>query len=201
MLKLEGKTATVIGAGTVAARHVPKLLKAGIKEVTVHAPNLHPSLQRYTETSEIKWVKEKVIAGTRFASDFLLLATDNPLLHESLYTNRYAHQLVYLADNPQLSDFSFPLTLTKGHLTVTLTTNGVSPTYGKRLKHQLDKWLPDESEGDLLFLEQVRKRVMASGLEARARKLILQETASEASLRDAKRNERFESLISGLEEE
>ncbi len=195
MLKLAGKTATVVGAGAVASRHIPKLLKAGIEEVLVYAPDLHPSLKPYLNLDEIRWVQEKVAENARFDSDLLLLATDNSALHEALYVNRKPHQLVYLVDNPQLSDFSFPMVVTKGHLTITLSTNGISPTYGKRLKSQLDQWLPEDCEGDLLFLEAVRKRVLASGLEAKSRKRILLETASEAFLHDSKREERFVALM------
>ncbi|TWI57894.1 precorrin-2 dehydrogenase/sirohydrochlorin ferrochelatase family protein [Halalkalibacter nanhaiisediminis] len=195
MLKLSGKTATVVGAGVVASRHIPKLLQAGIKEVTVYAPDLHPSLEPYIESSQIKWVQEKVTEGTSFQTDLLLLTTDNSTLHASLYASRKPHQLVYLADNSQVSDFSFPMTVTKGHLTIALSTNGVSPTYGKRIKKQLDQLLSDDCEGDLLFLEDVRKCVLESGLEAKSRKWILQETASETFLRDPLREERFVALI------
>jgi precorrin-2 dehydrogenase/sirohydrochlorin ferrochelatase len=195
ILKLDGKRAAVIGAGTVAARQIPKLLEAGISQVIVYAPSLHPTLESYLNKPHFKWEKGMVDPTFSFDEDFLFLMTNDSALHLALYQHRKTYQLVYFADNSSLSDFHFPLTFQRGPFSVSLSTGGASPTYGKRLMAQIKKNIPDSIEEDLLFLEYARKQVLTSGLEQQVRKQILKQCASLHFLQEPNREQLLHQLI------
>lgn len=195
MLKLEGKTAAVVGAGKVAARHIPKLLSAGMKEVKVYAPSLDHSLASYHDHSQIIWIKGEISERHSFDTDLLLLTTTNHELHQSLLEQRKPGQLVYLADDPVTSDIHFPITINRGKLSVALTTNGSSPTYAKRLKEKIEECLTDEIEGDLIFLEKVRRHVQQAVSEPSQRKKLLRQATSEKVLRHEERDTVMKKMI------
>ncbi|MCM3760405.1 bifunctional precorrin-2 dehydrogenase/sirohydrochlorin ferrochelatase [Alkalihalobacillus oceani] len=195
MINLTGKSVTVVGAGKVAARHLPKLLAAGVTEVVIYSPRLDPDLTGYLEHSEVTWIERTVSAEESFSTDLLLLTSDDHSLHQALYRNRRQSQWVYVATDPALSDFTFPLTVKKGKLLITLSTSGISPTYAKQIKQKLVAALPEDSEQDLAFLEAVRERVLSSRLPASVRKRLLQQAASEEFLRQPERERSFTLLL------
>ncbi|WP_332691204.1 precorrin-2 dehydrogenase/sirohydrochlorin ferrochelatase family protein [Halalkalibacter lacteus] len=195
MLKLGGKRAAVVGAGAVAARHIPKLIEEGIKEIVVYAPTLHPSLEVYVSEERFRWEKGNVQPTTSFDTDLLFLTTNDSLLHKTLYQYKKPYQLVYVADNPALSDFYFPMTVKKGSLTIALSTGGSSPTYAKKVMKQIEYNLSETIEEDLLFLNKARKRVLESELNGSVRKKILQQCASPSVLQNPKREQVLEQII------
>jgi precorrin-2 dehydrogenase/sirohydrochlorin ferrochelatase len=198
MLKFDGKRVAVIGAGAVAARHIPKLMEIGVKEMIVYAPSLHPALQMYVKHERFRWEQENVKSTRSFDADFVFLTTNDSMLHIALYQEKKPYQLVYVADNPDLSDFHFPLTVKKGGLTISLSTGGASPTYAKKIIKQIESSLSDSIEDDLAFLDRARKRVLESGLNGSMRKRILQQCTSAEVLQNPKREQVLEQIISEL---
>jgi precorrin-2 dehydrogenase/sirohydrochlorin ferrochelatase len=195
MFRVEEKRAAVIGAGAVAARHIPKLIEAGLNEIVVYAPSLHESLKPSLKKGHFKWCQGEVIDHLLFEEDILLLTTNNSTLHLAICEKRRPEQLVYMADHPELSDFHFPMTLSKGPLTIAISTRGASPTYGKELMNQLESFIGDTVEEDLLFLEGARKKVMESGLDDRGRRTILKRIATRAFLQEHERERLLVQLI------
>ncbi|KHF41779.1 precorrin-2 dehydrogenase/sirohydrochlorin ferrochelatase family protein [Halalkalibacter okhensis] len=195
ILKLTGKKAAVIGAGKVATRQIPKLLEAGISQIVVYAPTLHPTLECYLNEPRFRWEKTMVDHKSTFNEDLLFFMTNDSALHLSLYQQRGPFQLVYFADHANLSDFHFPMTVQRGHLSVSVSTSGASPTYGKKLMDKISKVIPDSIEEDLLFLEHARKQVHSSGLEQSIRKQILRQCAMPYFLQDPNREQLLRELI------
>ncbi|MDT8859878.1 bifunctional precorrin-2 dehydrogenase/sirohydrochlorin ferrochelatase [Alkalihalobacillus sp. MEB130] len=201
MLKLEGKRAAIVGAGKVAARHIPKLLEAGIKEVVVYAPTLHPILEGYQDHLSFTWVKEVVQFNSTFNEELLFLMTDDKTLHRNLYRRKKSFQLIYVANDANLSDFHFPMTMQKGKFSFSLSTGGASPTYGKKIMKEIELALPDTIDEDLVFLEKARKLVLKSNLSQKDRRLLLQNCASAEWLQDPDRDQKvmkwIEEITSG----
>ncbi|WP_157800973.1 precorrin-2 dehydrogenase/sirohydrochlorin ferrochelatase family protein [Bacillus solitudinis] len=194
MLKFEGRHIVVIGAGEVAARRIPRLLEAGAK-ITVISPTLHSSLHFLNEMDEIEWKQVEAKEDETFTADLLMIATNNPKLNDSLYNNRFPHQWVYVASDPQKSDIHFPTVIEKERLTLALTTSGASPTYARRLRDKLAEFVSDEVEEELQFLEQARKQVLTAGLSLVARKRLLQRISTDSFLKDKNRNRKFQEAL------
>ena len=79
-------------------------------------------------------------------ADNLFLATDDVELHRSTSAPppRRHHLLTNAANTPELCDFYLSAVLQKGDLKITISTNGKSPTIGKRLRGVLAEVLPAE---------------------------------------------------------
>ncbi|GAE24831.1 hypothetical protein JCM9140_784 [Halalkalibacter wakoensis JCM 9140] len=195
MLKLDTKRAAVIGGGSVAARHIPKLLELGIKEVNLYAPTIDSKLEQFIENPQFHWVKGSVESHAYFDEELLFFLTNNPELHLALFEKKKPYQLVYFADDSSLSDFHFPLTVQRGSLSVSLSTGGASPTYGKKLMKKVEGILPETIEDDLLFLEKARKQVLNSQLDQLKRREILRSCASASFLQSSNREELLQKLI------
>ncbi|ARK29451.1 precorrin-2 dehydrogenase/sirohydrochlorin ferrochelatase family protein [Halalkalibacter krulwichiae] len=190
---LKGRRAAVIGGGAVASRQVPKLLEAEIDDVLVYSPELHQDLQAYLP--RIKWVQGKVNEDSTFDEDLLLLTTNDSSLHLAIFQQRKSYQLVYLADNPELSDFSFPKTIRKGPLAISASTGGVSPSYLKQLMTDIEQLMDSTIENDLRFLKSVREQVLNSRLPASDRKRLLNYVATKDFLRSQDRDLLFNQLL------
>ncbi|WP_227935042.1 precorrin-2 dehydrogenase/sirohydrochlorin ferrochelatase family protein [Alkalihalobacillus deserti] len=195
LFKVEGKSAAVIGAGSVAKRHVLKLIKVGISDIIVYAPSLDEDFQTFVNREEVTWRKGEVQASQLFIENMLFLTTNNSELHLAIYQNRQPNQLIYMADHPELSDFHFPLTLEKGLLTIALSTGGASPSYGKQLMTEFESFLTDTIEEDLDFLAKARQQVLASGLDEQTRRNILKRTATKAFLHNRERGTLLKQLL------
>lgn len=200
LLEIANKTVIAVGGGVVAARRVPPLLDAGA-DITLIAPTLHPALQQLYESGQIQWQAREAYVNERFNSRLLLLMTEKEELNHALYEKKQPHQLVYLANDAQKSDLHFPAVLQKGQLTIAVSTNGASPIYAKRLRNKLAEQLPVDIEGDLDFLDQARKRIIAHPLVPKQRKQLLQQITTEEFLRQENRQNQFEKLLENLEKE
>ncbi|MFC0558166.1 NAD(P)-dependent oxidoreductase [Halalkalibacter alkalisediminis] len=195
MLNMEGKSAAVIGAGSVAKRHVLKLINVGLSQIFVYAPSLDDAFKPWLNEKKVIWKRGAVERSQVFDEDLLLLTSNHSSLHLSIYQNRQPGQLIYMADHPELSDFHFPLTLEKGLLTLALSTGGASPTYGKQLMNELESSLPYTIEEDLDFLVDVRQRVRASRLKEQERRTILKMVARKEFLHEKERETLFIQLL------
>lgn len=194
LFEVATKTVIAVGGGTVAVKKIQHLLDAGA-DITIIAPFLHPSLHKLYKFGRIKWQNREVQEGEQFNSPLLLLMTEKKELNQSLYENKLPHQLAYIADDAQKSDFHFPAILQKGPLTLALSTNGISPTYAKQLKNKLAEQLPADVEGDLHFLNLARKRILATAWSREQKKQILQHITTEEFLRQDHRQQLLEALL------
>lgn len=75
-----------------------------------------------------------------------------------------AHNIpVNVVDVPQLCSFYFPALITKGDLTVSVSTGGVCPEAAGYLRRRLEEALPDNTEAILVWLAQKREALRKKG--------------------------------------
>ena len=65
--------------------------------------------------------------------------------------------LVNVADTPELCDFYLGSIVDKGNLKIAISTNGKSPTIAKRMREQLTELIPDEIEGVIQNMHDIRQ--------------------------------------------
>ena len=70
-----------------------------------------------------------------------------------------SHQLLNVADTPELCDFYLASIVQKGNLKIAISTNGLSPTGAKRIKESLNDALPDSLDQILLNLNHLRSKL------------------------------------------
>lgn len=81
---------------------------------------------------------------------------------------------VNVVDMPELCSFYFPSTITRGDLTVAVSTGGKSPGGAAWLRRHLEKHIPDQTEEILAWANVFRKRLQWEYPEA-DRKMILRQ--------------------------
>ncbi|HIJ60611.1 MAG TPA: bifunctional precorrin-2 dehydrogenase/sirohydrochlorin ferrochelatase [Nitrospirae bacterium] len=183
-LDLTEKDCLVVGGGKVAERKILSLLKAKAK-VTVISEEITRLLKRKSEKGQIKFIQKKFqIEDIR---DFFVIiaATSDP------ETNRLISQkapfLVNVVDNPSISNFIVPSILSKKHLTIAISTEGISPALSAQIKEDLDILYGKDLPVYLRFLKGFRQRVLKEIKDAKIRRKILTDAVSKDLLRILKK--------------
>lgn len=151
-LKLETLDVLLVGGGNVGLEKLTAMLANSPEaRVTVVADRFLDELRNFVAgKSNVKLVERKFDFGDLDERDLVILATDNPTLHESIKRVTSERRiLTNVADTPALCDFYLGSIVQKGDLKIAISTNGKSPTVAKRLREFLTDLIPDDID-DLL---------------------------------------------------
>lgn len=140
--------AGVAGAGEGLARRLAVMKAGGVEEPPIFSDRL-PSGAELTELQIL------FIAG-------LEAATSRSLAEAA----RKAGVLVNVEDVPELCDFHVPAQVRRGDLLLAVSTAGRSPALSRVLREDLARRFPEEWEGRLDELAELRKAWRAEGVGA-----------------------------------
>jgi precorrin-2 dehydrogenase / sirohydrochlorin ferrochelatase len=152
-LKLDSIQTLLVGGGNVGLEKLTALLNNCLEaRVTVVADKICDEIKALAEVSSgnIRLLNRKFFTSDLDHADLLILATDNPSLHQRVKAEARSRRiLTNVADTPELCDFYLGSVVQKGDLKIGISTNGKSPTFAKRFRELLEENLP-ESIQDLL---------------------------------------------------
>ncbi|HTW75969.1 MAG TPA: siroheme synthase CysG [Steroidobacteraceae bacterium] len=178
-LDLAMRRVLVVGGGAVAARKVELLLQARAL-VRVVAPRLHPALSRARDAGRIEHIGAPF--EPRHLEDVVLAiaATDRPEINRAVAAAGAALRVfVNVVDDAGASSCILPAIVDRSPVIVAVGTSAHSPALARRVRAQLEEWLP-ERLGELARL--------AAHARARVRR----------ALPDASRRRRFwDRLLAG----
>lgn len=158
MLNMKNKAAVVVGGGIIAYRKTLSLLQAGA-HVTVISPALHSKMEELFLNDQITWKNKVYEPGDLQLAVVVIAATNQSHVNELVASSAGEHQLVNVVDSQTLSDFQVPAKLERGHLTITVATNGASPTLARVIRDELFEKYDDSYKAYLDFLALARDRV------------------------------------------
>lgn len=183
----------VVGGGTVAARKVDMLLRAGAVPWVV-APHLCDVLRGQLETGNIHYR-----AGDFTASDLdnmclAVAATDDEAVNSAVAAAAKARGVwVNVVDHPALCSFIFPSIIDRSPVIAAISTGGTAPVLARLLRARLESLIPAHYgrlatlAGELrsLITQRIvdpvaRRRFWERALESRAAELIYQGRVAEA---------------------
>jgi precorrin-2 dehydrogenase/sirohydrochlorin ferrochelatase len=161
-LKLERLRVLLVGGGNVGLEKLTAILRnSPATAVTVISISFLAELRELATLHPRVRLLERAYAETDLdAHDIVFAATDDPALHRAIVAA--AHQrrlLVNVADTPALCDFYLSSVVVKGQLKIAVSTNGKSPTVGKRLRAVLEETLPEELDEVLEQMTTIRNRL------------------------------------------
>jgi len=137
-LKLSGRLATVVGAGSVAVRKIRALRAAGAR-VRVVAPHLGQDVREFGELE----IRERAYRpGDLDGSVLVVAATDDDRVNAAVIAE--ARDLGILcsdAGDPERGDFTLPATLRVDRITLAADTEGASPPFARRILRELSATL------------------------------------------------------------
>lgn len=167
-LKLDTLRVLLVGGGNVGLEKLGAILRNSPKTaVTVVAPHIRPELRELAARHPRVQLHERPYQDSDLdGADILFLATDDVELHRYIGTAAAARQLLTnVADTPELCDFYLSSVLQKGDLKIAISTNGKSPTVGKRLREVLAEVLPAELTSVLGQMTIIRSRLQGDFAE------------------------------------
>lgn len=146
-LNLDGKHAIVLGGGTEGVRKVRGLLGQNCK-ITVISNRLNQYLTHLEKQGKIEIIKMKLNDASilnNFENPFLVLAAtpDRMLNRRFVEKGRSIGSIVYSADDPEFSDFSYAsiINVEGGIMQVAVSTNGRSPIMARKVRIKLERIL------------------------------------------------------------
>ena len=173
-LDLQNISCLVIGGGQVGERKVKTLQSCGAK-VYLISPELTPYLKGEIGQSRITWLAQSY--QTEHLQDMSLVigATDDPKLNEKIGREAWERgMLVNIVDSPKECNFILPSLVSRGDLTLAISTAGKSPALAKKIRQDLEKQFPEIYGLYLELLGQIRTHVLARGMSQKENKKIFE---------------------------
>jgi len=184
-LDVRGRKAVVVGGGRVALRKVTSLLKCGAR-VTVVSPAVCGEL---ADLDAVARIERGYRTGDAEGACLVISATDDDAVNRQVWEDATAAAIpCNVVDQPELCSFTLPAVLTRGDLTIAVSTGGLSPALAGRVRRQLEHDLSPVFATHLRLLAEMRPRVKASALPPEQRSALLKTMAGEAASRTIERD-------------
>ncbi len=176
-LKLTGRRAVVVGAGTIAASKIVSLREAGAI-VTVIAPEALPEIQELAAAGEIEWLQRPYQENDLDGAFIAVAGTATPEVNRAVFAEAQEKEILCNAvDDPPFCDFYFPSVVKRGDLQIAISTAGESPALAMRLRKEINAALPADGGEWLMELGRLRREVLAAEPQSPERKWLLHQLA------------------------
>jgi siroheme synthase-like protein len=147
-LDLQGARCLVVGGGTVGARKVETLVRAGAS-VSVVAPRISPALAAQVEAGRVRWLRESFRTEHLDGALLTVAATDDDTLNATIVHSAADRGVLACdASSAERSQVIFGALLQRDELTVAVFTDGNDPAHARQTRDQI---------ADLLARERNRK--------------------------------------------
>jgi siroheme synthase-like protein len=159
-LKLEELEVLLVGGGKVGLEKLTAILhNAPATSVTIVAIEIVEGIKSLAENfPRVKLIERAFEPEDLDEKEIVIVAVNDK--STSNYVRVLSKQkklLVNVADTPELCDFYLGSIVDKGNLKIAISTNGKSPTIAKRMREQLNELIPDEIEGVIENMHDIRQ--------------------------------------------
>lgn len=165
MLDVRNRMALVIGGDRIAAEKASNLSLCGA-HVTVMAPDFCTELLDLEHSGAIS-LRYKAYEPGDLEGAFVVIATtthDLPLSQAIWREAQERGQLLNIVDMPAYCNFILPSILRRGHLTISVSTEGASPSLAKRIRQELEDHFPVAYAAYLQIAAIARINIRKAGL-------------------------------------
>lgn len=155
-LDVAGKRCLVTGEGFEIAAKIRKLAELGAAVFYVN-PTAEPSIAAMAGEGRIQW-HQREFKATDLDNCFLVV-TDR---HDNSQVFQFAEErnvLCNAVDDPEHCRFSFGSVLSRGDLTLAISTNGIAPALAVRLRQRFERELGVEYEQFVSMLSDLRREI------------------------------------------
>ena len=169
---ITGKTALLIGGGRIALHKARKLEPFGARLIVI-APDILPELEALPNIETVRRAFEPEDIG-RYRPFFVIAATDDRSI--SLAAAKECERLgipINAVDDRELCTFQFPALVSRGSLTVGISTAGKSPTAAASIRALTERILPEDTDALLDGMEALREKLKQTVPEQKERAAIL----------------------------
>lgn len=141
-LKLEGKLALVVGAGSVGERKIASLLDVGAR-VRVVAPAANDDVKRLATEGRVEWRARAFEDADVEGAWLVYAATSNPEVQRSVASAAEARRVFCVAvdDPPNASAYSAAV-VRRPPMVVAISSSGAAPALARLLREVIEHVLP-----------------------------------------------------------
>lgn len=173
-LVLEGKKCLVVGAGSVAERKVRRLLECGA-HVTVIGLTVTPALKALAKSKKIVFKKRKVSLKDLKRGSLVVAATTDRKINAALSSYcRKNDILINVVDSPKECSFILPSVVRRGALTISISTDGISPLLARKIREDLERRFGKEYAKLLKIMKEIRPQALKKIKDPKARRVFFQ---------------------------
>lgn len=159
-LNITGKKCLVVGGGKTAQRKIATLLRYG-GSVVVVSPDSTPAIAALSRRKKIVWRKRKFKESDCSGAFLIFAATDCPSLNRTIGgLARRKSILVNVIDSLTDCDFISPALVERGHLTVSIASEGLAPLLSRKIKTDLESYFGPEYMRYTLLMGRVRGAIV-----------------------------------------
>jgi precorrin-2 dehydrogenase/sirohydrochlorin ferrochelatase len=159
-LNIEGKKCLVVGGGKTAQRKVSTLLRYGGR-VMVVSPEATPAIVALSQRKKIVWKKREFREPDCTGAFLIFSATDCAHVNRTVARMAYRKSiLVNVADSLNDCDFISPALVERGHLTVSIATEGLAPFLSGKIKTDLERYFGPAYMRYTLVMGKVRGAIV-----------------------------------------
>ncbi|MEW6410221.1 MAG: bifunctional precorrin-2 dehydrogenase/sirohydrochlorin ferrochelatase [Nitrospirota bacterium] len=160
LLDLKGRSAVVVGGGSVAERKVLSLIECSA-DITVISPDATPVLKELSKQKRIRLLKRDFTTDDLNGALMVIAATSNRKVNTAVsYEAKKRGILVNVVDVPEECSFIVPSVVQRGDLLIAISTSGKSPAMAKKIRVELESLYGKEYELFLSMMGEIRARAM-----------------------------------------
>lgn len=180
-LNLKNKKAVVIGGGSVAERKAQTLLSCNA-DVSIISPKITPRLRRLVKEGKVEYIKKGYEDKDIKDAFIVVAATNDRGINEAIYkaAERYGC-LLNIVDKPESSNFIVPSVISRGDLTIAISTGGRSPALSKQIRKELQQIYGREYEIFIKTMGKIRGALLRSVPSEKTRRRIFTKLAKKQS--------------------
>lgn len=168
-LKLQGHKVLIVGGGRIAQEKAEAVLRSAT-DVTVLAPRITDSLQRWAEQRLLKHIRQEYQPGSARGYFLVIAATDSEQVNRAVYREaREDGALSNAVDDPGFCDFYAPAVVHRGDFQIAISTGGHSPALAQKVRKELENHFGLEYGAFTSWLGRMRAN-LRSALPASARR-------------------------------
>ncbi|MBT8129507.1 MAG: siroheme synthase, partial [Gammaproteobacteria bacterium] len=160
--RIRQRSCLVVGGGSVAARKVSLLRKAGA-DVTVVSPELCDELQQLASSNKIDYLNRGYVENDLDDCVMVIAATDQRDVNEQISAHALSRSLpVNVVDNIALCSFIMPSIIDRSPLQIAVSTGGSSPVLARLIRTRLEGLIPTAYGKLGALVESFRSRVKSA---------------------------------------
>jgi len=152
-LNLDDKKILIIGGGEIATNKVMRILQFS-SNITIISPKVTSKLQQLIQKYNLTYIKKEYNSNDLKKYFLIICAIDSLNLQKKIALECKRLNILYnCVDSKELSSVIFPSIIKKRNLTISFSTNGISPAFSKYIKKFFLKILPNDLDE---FLDKLK---------------------------------------------
>ncbi|HOL18301.1 MAG TPA: bifunctional precorrin-2 dehydrogenase/sirohydrochlorin ferrochelatase [Bacillota bacterium] len=177
-INLRGKKCVVIGGGEAAADRISELLQCRAT-VAVVSPRAVSRISAWAGLGWITWLKERYHEHHLEGAFLVICTVRQAELNQQVYRDCHTRNILLNATGaPEAGCFIFPTVVSRGPLTIAISTEGKCPAFAHQLKRDLEEQFTETHGAFLSYLGGLRDYIWEELPDETRRSALMEELAS-----------------------